>query len=225
MMMYIVCVMSFIWRTGTTDDAKRGPMTPNEAFTFRILLTVVLSLGLLYFVLIASTLRKYGEMMDQAWHRRIMGWFNDAVAEATYTSARIVPSNLVQEHNSNTGNTNRPVISRSAPPSWDEDHLNRGLNAPRDVLLPPPRPPLLPTPAPSTLPLHSLVAIPGGDMEHKFEVDSNKRQEPIKLGRILSLSFGDGNPPHVPPSEDELKTWHMTAELWQELRTVSNTTL
>src|SRR6266699_1452618 len=91
MMMYVVCIMSFVWRTRTTDDADRGPMTPKEALTFRILLTVVLSLGLIYFVLIASTLRRYGEMMDQSWHRRIMGWVNDAVASATCSLAVIIP--------------------------------------------------------------------------------------------------------------------------------------
>ena len=85
--MYIVCIVSLIWRTGTTDDADRGPMTPKDAFAFRIIVTVVLSLGLIYFVLITSTLRRYGEMMDQAWHRRVVGWINDTVAPATYNSA------------------------------------------------------------------------------------------------------------------------------------------
>ena len=87
MIMYIVCIVSLIWRTGMTDDADRGPMTPKDAFAFRIIVTVVLSLGLIYFVLIASTLRRYGEMMDQAWHRRIVGWVNDTVAPAIYSSA------------------------------------------------------------------------------------------------------------------------------------------
>ncbi|KIM38484.1 hypothetical protein M413DRAFT_242292 [Hebeloma cylindrosporum] len=82
MIMYIVCIMSFVWRTGTTADVDRGPMTPEDALAFRIIVTVVLSLGLIYFVLIASTLRRYGEMMDHAWHRRIVGWVNDIVVPA-----------------------------------------------------------------------------------------------------------------------------------------------
>lgn len=65
------------WRTGTTDDADRGPMTPEAAFAFRIIVTIVLSLGFIYFVLIASTLRRCGgEMIDRAWHRWIVGWIN-----------------------------------------------------------------------------------------------------------------------------------------------------
>ncbi|KIM38640.1 hypothetical protein M413DRAFT_29891 [Hebeloma cylindrosporum] len=79
MMLYIVCIMSFVWRTGTTADADRGPMTPNDAFSFRVVVSAVLSLGFLYFVLIGSTLRKYGAIMDQAWHMRIIGWINDAL--------------------------------------------------------------------------------------------------------------------------------------------------
>jgi hypothetical protein len=97
MIMYIVCIMSLVWRTGTTDDADRGPMTPKDAFAFRIIVTAVLSLGLIYFVLIASTLRRYGEMMDQAWHRRIVGWINDTVAPAPYSAAGSghIPTNPV----------------------------------------------------------------------------------------------------------------------------------
>ena len=87
MILYIVCIMSFVWRTGTTDDADRGPMTPEDAFAFRIIVTIVLSLGFVYFILIASTLRRYGEMMDKAWHRRIVGWINDTVAPVPYSVA------------------------------------------------------------------------------------------------------------------------------------------
>jgi hypothetical protein len=97
MIMYIVCIMSLVWRTGTTDDANRGPMTPEDAFAFRIIVTAVLSLGLIYFTLIASTLRRYGEMMDRAWHRRIVGWINDTVTPAPYGAAgsKHIPTPLV----------------------------------------------------------------------------------------------------------------------------------
>ena len=93
--MYIVCIMSFVWRTGTTDDANRGPMTPEDALAFRIIVTAVLSLGLIYFTLIASTLRRYGEMMDRAWHRRIVGWINDPVTPAPYEYVSTTPVPLV----------------------------------------------------------------------------------------------------------------------------------
>ena len=80
MILYIVCIMSFVWRTGTTADMDRGTMSPSEARVPRVIVSVVLSLGLIYFGLIASTLRRYGDMMDQAWQRRIMGWMSDNTA-------------------------------------------------------------------------------------------------------------------------------------------------
>jgi len=80
MILYIVCIMSFVWRTGTTADTDRGIMSPSEARVPRVIVSVVFSLGLIYFGLIASTLRRYGDMMDQAWQRRIMGWMSDNTA-------------------------------------------------------------------------------------------------------------------------------------------------
>ena len=50
--------MSLVWCTGTMDDADRGPMTPKDAFAFQIIITAILSLGLIYFTFIASTLRR-----------------------------------------------------------------------------------------------------------------------------------------------------------------------
>jgi len=238
--------------------------------------------------------------MDQAWHRRIMGWVNNAVASATSSPAGIIPhtptsikteapystqpplhsgfgpmSNLYStdrqypgwnyghtrsrsvspagpdiQHGSNsnrslrsvrrydeasipylswqdwgdgrdTGNTDRPIIiSRSKPPSRDKD-LNCESKSPPDNTRPLPRIASY-LPAPAVAPLRVLPSsedIPAGDVDHKVEGDSNKSQELIKLTKLLSLAFGDDISPDVPPSEDELKTWHMTKELWQELQT------
>ncbi|KAF9044122.1 hypothetical protein BJ165DRAFT_181601 [Panaeolus papilionaceus] len=74
MVSYIVCVMSFVWRTGTLSDTNREPFSDEAALVPRIVVTVVLSLGLIYFFLIALTLRRYGALMDKAWQRRIQGW-------------------------------------------------------------------------------------------------------------------------------------------------------
>ena len=89
--MYIVCIMSLVWRTGTTDDANRGPMTPEDAFALRIIVTAVLSLGLIYLALIASTLRRYGTPMDIAWSRRIKGWIEERAPRSGQTPTNPVP--------------------------------------------------------------------------------------------------------------------------------------
>jgi hypothetical protein len=274
--MYIVCIVSLIWRTGTTEDANRGPMTPEDAFPFRIIVTAILSLGLIYFVLIASTLRRYGEMMDQAWHRRIVGWINDTVAPAPYSAAgsghiptlpvplvdppasvtkyqppaesafeptfnvystdRPYPesksltirsksssarshiphsnfkpalrpptphaefsfSNLAREHDNGADDKHRVIFSQLA--SKDES-LSRDLKIPIDASTPPP--PFSPVSA------HTVVE------------PSLLTPVPIMLARLLLLSFEGDYPLDVPPSEDELKAFHMTKELWKELQTVS----
>ena len=74
MILYIVCIMSFVWRTGTSEDVNIQVLSPRDALGPRIAITVVFSLGLIYFLLIVSTFRRYGDMMDRAWQQRVLGW-------------------------------------------------------------------------------------------------------------------------------------------------------
>jgi hypothetical protein len=272
--MYIVCIMSFVWRTGTTDDANRGPMTPEDALAFRIIVTAVLSLGLIYFTLIASTLRRYGEMMDQAWQRRIVGWLNDTVAPALYGAAgsgripTLVPlvrpsasvsdrpypgsksptnrsksssarshiphssskpalrpsrphaefsfSKIIQKHDHGADDNHRVIVS---PPASKDENLSRDLKIPINASTPPApfSPVSVPTPA---HPLHLLEAI-SDEAHHEMVIDPNLSQEPIKVARLLLLSFEGDHPLDVPPLEDELNACHMTKDFWTELQTVS----
>ncbi|KAJ3508099.1 hypothetical protein NLJ89_g5943 [Agrocybe chaxingu] len=95
MIMYIVCIMSFVWRTGTIDDAERAPPTYREVLAPRIVITVILFFGVTYFVLITTTLRRYGESMDRAWQRRIMQWLGDSVPQAQSVHAYSAPSDYI----------------------------------------------------------------------------------------------------------------------------------
>ncbi|KAG6865293.1 hypothetical protein C0991_003678 [Blastosporella zonata] len=52
---YLTCVMSFVWR-------------PRVAITF------VFVLGIVYLALVISEFRRYGDVMDKAWRKRIMEW-------------------------------------------------------------------------------------------------------------------------------------------------------
>lgn len=74
MILYIFCIMSFVWRTGTSEDVNIHAISPRDALGPRIAITVVFSLGLIYFLLIVSTFRRYGDMMDRAWQQRVLGW-------------------------------------------------------------------------------------------------------------------------------------------------------
>ncbi|KAF8964513.1 hypothetical protein BDZ97DRAFT_889465 [Flammula alnicola] len=74
MITFIVCVMSLVWRTGASNDPDSRSMTASQAKFPRIGITVVLCLGIIYFALIINTLRRYGHMMDRAWHKLIADW-------------------------------------------------------------------------------------------------------------------------------------------------------
>ncbi|KAF8962028.1 hypothetical protein BDZ97DRAFT_1920912 [Flammula alnicola] len=78
--LYIACIMSFIWRTSTQDNGTTQDLSNRALLTIRIVLTVVLGLGLVYGGLILSTFSRYGEAMDRAWKRRIDGWMEEKKA-------------------------------------------------------------------------------------------------------------------------------------------------
>ncbi|KAJ7661549.1 hypothetical protein DFH06DRAFT_376054 [Mycena polygramma] len=59
---FIMSITSFVWRTGSVlDPDERQLLGPHAVLGPRIAVTAVLLLGLLYFALIISTLRRYGE--------------------------------------------------------------------------------------------------------------------------------------------------------------------
>ncbi|TFK37836.1 hypothetical protein BDQ12DRAFT_631934 [Crucibulum laeve] len=72
--LYIICVMSFVWRTGTTTDANRATFTPEQALGPRIAITALLGLGSFYFIFILTTLRYYGDQLDENWKVRVHRW-------------------------------------------------------------------------------------------------------------------------------------------------------
>src|SRR5258708_5945111 len=63
MIAFVVAIMSFVWRTGTSDDPTDPTarlLPPEEGLGPRIVITGVLVLGLAYLVMIVSTFRTYG---------------------------------------------------------------------------------------------------------------------------------------------------------------------
>ncbi|KAJ7609072.1 hypothetical protein FB45DRAFT_762616, partial [Roridomyces roridus] len=59
MILFLVCIMSFIWLTGATNSPTDVVLSPHAALGIRIALTTVFSLGLMYFVLIVQTFHRY----------------------------------------------------------------------------------------------------------------------------------------------------------------------
>ncbi|TFK34900.1 hypothetical protein BDQ12DRAFT_761076, partial [Crucibulum laeve] len=73
-LLYIICIMTFVWRTGSSNDQPPLPLAPAVATVIRTVLTAVLVLGIVYGILIVRTFRRYGDAMDKAWKARINGW-------------------------------------------------------------------------------------------------------------------------------------------------------
>jgi hypothetical protein len=75
MVLFLSCILSFIWRTGSVlDPPDRSPLMPDAAFGVRVGISGVLALGFVYAIMIVKTLRRYGARMDEAWTNRALAW-------------------------------------------------------------------------------------------------------------------------------------------------------
>ncbi|KAF9044163.1 hypothetical protein BJ165DRAFT_1479493 [Panaeolus papilionaceus] len=91
--LYIVCIMSYVWRTGADIDSNREPFTTKQALAPRIVVSVVLFLGLVYLVKIIMTLRRYGDIMDRAWQTRLQSWLKEVYSiSQIITTVTMVPA-------------------------------------------------------------------------------------------------------------------------------------
>ena len=90
MVTFLVSILSFVWRTGATDDpadsdAGARTLGPLEALGPRLAITVVLVLGLVYFVLIVKTFQNYGGSVGRSRGRR---WARGSVERGTRREER-----------------------------------------------------------------------------------------------------------------------------------------
>lgn len=68
---FCVAILSYIWRTGSSDDPSDGiysQLSPNQALAVRAVLTIIFGLGVVYFILILRTFGTYGER-EAGWRR------------------------------------------------------------------------------------------------------------------------------------------------------------
>ncbi|KAF5391240.1 hypothetical protein D9757_003010 [Collybiopsis confluens] len=71
MILFIVSILSFVWRTGTESDPdERPPLSDKQALGPRIAITLLFLLGMVYFVLIVVTLKSYS--VSSRWRGREM---------------------------------------------------------------------------------------------------------------------------------------------------------
>ena len=234
MIQYIVCIMSFVWRTGTTADMDRGTMSPSEARVPRVIVSVVLSLGLIYFGLIASTLRRYGDMMDQAWQRRIMGWMSDNTAYVYpqgYPS-QVYPPSVAPVHSSAAYQPEVVVIPAAGFNSGSNPSLhtyNQRFTRRGGSMTPP------------SYRTRALYGVPDyvgpiGEERHTrgrsekvkavapqqvrvFSTERTSDLRDIKMHKLLGLAADDPFAKSV-PHEDSLIACSLSKDKWEELVTV-----
>ncbi|KAH0582322.1 hypothetical protein H2248_010265 [Termitomyces sp. 'cryptogamus'] len=70
---YLISVMTFVWRTGTTEDVV-PQIQPLTALGPRIAITCTLVLGLFYLSLVICEFKCYGDAMDKKWRSRLCEW-------------------------------------------------------------------------------------------------------------------------------------------------------
>jgi hypothetical protein len=79
-----MCIMSMIWLSGSVDDPLGFTVSSRGALGPRIGLTVVFSLGLVYFALIMKTFHRYGDPLDREWMRKVKEWTKEGSIRALY---------------------------------------------------------------------------------------------------------------------------------------------
>ena len=67
MIAFLTSILAFVWRTGSTaDPANPIPLGPTGSLVARVGITSVFALGMVYFVLIVTTLRRYGSAIQSS---------------------------------------------------------------------------------------------------------------------------------------------------------------
>ncbi|KAJ7175145.1 hypothetical protein C8R43DRAFT_943413 [Mycena crocata] len=117
---------------GALADPVNTALSNHTAHGLRIGVSAVLAVALIYVFLIVKTFRKYGDVMDQKWNEKVMGWAREGRYAQIAETAPILASSRTYLYPSRRMS---PMRSTSPP--------ERGRSFTREV------PPVQPTPAPS----------------------------------------------------------------------------
>ena len=70
--MFVVAIMSFVWRTtADNDNPSTLILSPEVVLVLRVLLSSILVLGFVDVILVTKTFRHYGEALDKDWDEMI----------------------------------------------------------------------------------------------------------------------------------------------------------
>lgn len=139
MIFYIICIMAFVWQTGTVSQPRDYFSRDLEILIPRIVISCVLALGFVYLTLVVATFSRYSDPMEQAWQARIREWLAE---KAVTINAYHGPPSYPQGHRIGSpqrGGPSRPNPERSSGyPSHAPLHNTRprnddGYKAPRPM--------------------------------------------------------------------------------------------
>jgi hypothetical protein len=121
LILYIFCIMAFIWRSGTGDDGTSPPPSLSKGATLgiRITITIVVAIGVIYGFLILNTFKLYGTRMDKAWKERIDGWLDEKAQQQ-------------QDGQGPTSYSGVPISPTTYPPPDRQATYNSGYQTPYD---------------------------------------------------------------------------------------------
>jgi hypothetical protein len=194
--------MAFVWRTGTIEDASQTPITSHDALAPRIIVTLVLSLGLIYLILIRSTFQRYGTAMDRAWRTRVLVWMHHS-----FDYNNLIPIDRSRSF--------QEFVPPQSPPMTAPHSLRNAS---------PPIPPVAvsETFPPKDKPRGRSTSIK--PISTFIKADHHPPVKPlIKQTKILGLSADDDPSTGVIPSNEMLIFYQMTKDEWERLSSVRAT--
>ncbi|KAJ7036527.1 hypothetical protein C8F04DRAFT_953769 [Mycena alexandri] len=123
--MFLTCIMSFIWLSGSSQDSIDFTVSPRVLLGLRIALTVVFSLGIIYFGLIVRTFHRYGDPLDREWMRRVNEWTKEAASYWNQPDTKPAYSSWVNLPSPTSRNISSARVP--LPPPFAEETFSRLL--------------------------------------------------------------------------------------------------
>jgi len=95
--LYIACILSFVWRAGTTNHEQTYVLSSRAELGIRIAFSAVFGLGVVYFALVIRTFWQYGDAMDKSFKAKVALWARERTSDkasyrSSYTAVPIPPS-------------------------------------------------------------------------------------------------------------------------------------
>ncbi|VDB92438.1 unnamed protein product [Peniophora sp. CBMAI 1063] len=126
---FLVAIMSYVWRTNSVNSPDSRTTSVHAALATRIVISCVLGLGLVYFLAMLNTFRRYGEKMDSEWRKTIAGLANQAwLQQRAGVQAGDYPfyyGSVTQQHPNMPYGPAYPPLRPHYPPPYEANYRQR----------------------------------------------------------------------------------------------------